>query len=86
MPRLMREQGQMYAPAPDTADFRLKTLDFRLPTSVVRPESDRLHGNPGGPAHTAISGVFMASRRKQRNRMKLGSLMEVSKVRTDTGL
>src|ERR1035437_9350943 len=30
--RLMQEQGQMYAVAPDTADFRLKTLDFGLPS------------------------------------------------------
>ena len=60
----MHDEGQMYAAAPGTADFRLKTLDFGLPQSVVRPESDRLQGNPGGPAHTGISGVFMASRCK----------------------
>ena len=28
----MHDEGQMYAAAPDTADFRLKTLDFGLPS------------------------------------------------------
>jgi hypothetical protein len=35
VPRLVREQGQMYAAAPDTGDFRLKTLDFGLPSCHV---------------------------------------------------
>jgi hypothetical protein len=81
----MQEQGPINAAAPETADFRLKTLDFGLPSSVVRPESDRLRGNPGGVAHTAISGVLMVSRRKKLNRLELASLMEVSKVSTYTG-
>ena len=60
----MHDEGQMYAAAPGTADFRLKTLDFGLPQSVVRPESERLQGYPGGLAHTGISGILMANRRK----------------------
>jgi hypothetical protein len=84
-PPVMQEQGPINAAAPETADFRLKTLDFGLPSSVVRPESDRLRGNPGGVAHTAISGVLMVSRRKKLNRLELASLMEVSKVSTYTG-
>ena len=50
------------------------------------PLSDRLQGNPGGLAHPGISGVLIASRRKYLNRLELGSLMEVPKVRTNTGL
>ena len=42
----MHDEGQIYAAAPGTADFRLKTLDFGLPQSVVRSESHRLQEIP----------------------------------------
>jgi hypothetical protein len=39
-------------------------LHKRKTVPRLMQELDRLQGNPGGLAHTAISGVFMASRRK----------------------
>ena len=40
VPRLVREQGQMYAAPPDMANFRLKTLDLLRAHAEARGSGD----------------------------------------------